>query len=94
MLDLVVQATGCARPTTCPRAVLESAPRHVREITTAVAVMDEYQGAVSLADALGRDPLQVDLEALRLLTLARRTARAHDDRLREEERKTKAPATP
>lgn len=56
--------------------------------------MDEYQGAVSLADALGRDPLQVDLEALRLLTLARRTARAHDDRLREEERKTKAPATP
>ena len=86
MLDLVVKVTGCARPTTCPRAALECSPPHVAEISMAAAVMDEWAGAVSFEGALGREPYQIDLAALRLITLGRRAARASDDKLREEER--------
>lgn len=57
----------------------------------AAAVMDEWAGAVSFEGALGREPYQIDLAALRLVTIGRRAARASDDKLREEERARNAP---
>lgn len=86
------RVTGAPPIGTCPRAVLERAPPLLVEITHAAAMMDESSGAVSIDEALpDREwgPTRVDLEAYRLLVVARRRARASDDEILERERKNR-----
>lgn len=77
--------------------MLERAPELLLEITHAAAMMDESSGAVSLDEALpDREwgPTRVDLEAYRVLVVARRRARASDDEITERERKQRQPPKP
>lgn len=91
------RVTGCPPSGTCPRAVLESAPEILVDLSHAAAVMDESSGAVSFDEALpDREwgPTRVDLEAYRVLVVARRRARASDDEISERERKARQPPKP
>ncbi len=91
------RVTGAPPSGTCPRAVLESAPPLLLDVSRAAAAMDESQGGVSFAEALpDREwgPTRVDLEAYQLLVIARRRARASDDELLERERKARTPPKP
>lgn len=91
------RVTGAPPSGTCPRAVLESAPPLLLDVTRAAAAMDESQGGVSFAEALSDrewGPTRVDMEAYQLLVIARRRARASDDEILERERKARTPPKP
>lgn len=76
---------------TCPRASLERAGVHLRELTQALAISEEAPG-VPLSEILGRELTEADHQALAALVLARRERRAWEIEHPPQREDTKDPA--